>query len=52
MTVIIGLAIDLTGAIINNAPYEFGAQFVATDPRITAVTGTNSKTELRYRITN
>ncbi len=52
MTVIIGLAIDLNGAIINNEPYEFGAQFVATDPRITAVTGTNSKTELCYCITN
>lgn len=47
VTVIIGLAIVLNKAVIQNAPYEFGAQFVATDPRITAVTGRNSKTELR-----
>lgn len=47
ITVIVGVSIILSRAVFNNAPYEHGIQFVATDPRITAVTGANHKAELR-----
>lgn len=32
---------------VHSEPFEFGTHFVTTDPRVTAVTGPSSQTELR-----
>jgi hypothetical protein len=45
--VIVGVAFVLNKAVFHNAAYDYGAKFVATDPRVTAVTGQNRKTSLR-----